>query len=169
MPATDERARAGLEESGHVLDATPRAMGFELSACGPPTPIPSSRFARRWTWSCSAQINETAYGYPPGDFPAIAPMPGTEAYLGSIDGETVGSTLVWAPGEDAEITFVATLPEARGRGDGRAAPRPSHWSGSARREISHDADLNEARLSRLQGAGYRDVGGLEMWERRKAA
>ena len=81
-------------------------------------------------------------------------MPGTEAYLASIDGETVGSTLVWAPGEDAEITFVATLPEARGRGiSGRllalragAAARP--------RQVRLDPDRDEARLSRLRALGY---------------
>src|SRR5205823_12599055 len=62
------------------------------------------------------QINETAYGFSAGEFPPMSPLPGTEAYLASLDGETVGTTVTWDRGFDTEVTLVATLPEARGRG-----------------------------------------------------
>ena len=167
VPATDGRAKAGLEEAGHVLDATPRAMALELSGLRVPDPDPELELREEMDMELLRVINETAYGYPPGDFPPIAPMPGTEAYLASIEGETVGSTLVWAPGEDAEITFVATLPERRGRGIsgrllGHALERQRERGKSASTLIA--TKLGYPVYEKL---GYRDVGGLEMWERRK--
>jgi GNAT superfamily N-acetyltransferase len=115
------------------------------------------------------QINETAYGYPPGDFPPIAPMPGTEVYLASIDGETVGSTLVWAPGEDAEITFVATLPEARGRGVARRLLAFALEQQRAGGKSASTLISTKLGFPVYRALGYREVGGFEMWERRKAA
>ena len=35
-------------------------------------------------------VNEVAYGFAPGDFPPIDPLPGTDCYLARLDGETVG-------------------------------------------------------------------------------
>ena len=112
-------------------------------------------------------INETAYGFPPGDFPPMAPLPGTEAYLASLDGTTVGTTLVWDRGPDAEVTFVATLPEARGRGIagrllGHALERERESGRSASTLIA-----TKLGFPVYEKLGYRDVGGLEMWERRK--
>ena len=169
VPATDQRARAGLEEAGHVLDATPRAMGFELSALRTPDPDPELEMREEMDMELLRQINETAYGYPPGDFPPIAPMPGTEVYLASIDGETVGSTLVWAPGEDAEITFVATLPEARGRGVARRLLAFALEQQRAGGKSASTLISTKLGFPVYRALGYREVGGFEMWERRKAA
>ena len=169
VPATDERARAGLEEAGHVLDATPRAMGFELSALRTPDPDPELEMREEMDMELLRQINETAYGYPPGDFPPIAPMPGTEVYLASIDGETVGSTLVWAPGEDAEITFVATLPEARGRGVARRLLAFALEQQRAGGKSASTLISTKLGFPVYRALGYKEVGGFEMWERRKAA
>ena len=169
VPATDERAKAGLEEAGHKLDATPRAMGFELSGLRTPHPDPELEIREEMDMEALRQINETAYGYPPGDFPPMAAMPGTECYLASLDGETVCTTLIWAPGEDAEVTFVATLPEARGRGIsghllGHALERQRERGKQASTLIA--TKLGYPVYVKL---GYRDVGELQMWERRKQA
>ena len=168
VPAADERAREGLEAAGHKLDATPRAMGLELSELQMPDSDPELEIREETDMELLRQINETAYGYPPGDFPPIAPMPGTETYLASIGGETVCSTLVWAPGEDAEITFVATLPEARGRGiSGRLLGY------ALERQLERGKSASTLIATKLgfpvyETLGYRDVGGLEMWEKRKS-
>ncbi|HEY6638628.1 MAG TPA: GNAT family N-acetyltransferase [Solirubrobacterales bacterium] len=165
-PADDEPAREGLEGAGHKLDATPRAMGLELSELRVPDPDPELEIREEMDMEVLRRINETAYGYPQGDFPPIKPMSGTECYLGSVDGETVGTTLVWAPGEDAEITFVATLPEARGRGiSGRLLGY------ALERQLERGKSASTLIATKLgfpvyEKLGYRDVGGLEMWERR---
>jgi GNAT superfamily N-acetyltransferase len=166
-PAADDRAKAGLEAAGHRLDATPRAMGFELSGLRLPEPDPELEIREETDMEQIRQINETAYGYPPGDFPPIEPMPGTEAYLASLDGETVGTTLLWDRGEDVEATFVATLPEARGRGiSGRLL---GHALERTRERGTKASTLIATKLGHpvYVKLGYRDVGGLEMWERRK--
>src|SRR5262249_27531346 len=166
-PADDESARAALEASGHVLDATPRAMGFALSGLRVPEPDPELEIRTEMDMELLRQINETAYGYPPGDFPPIEPLPASEAYFASLDGRTVGTTLAWDRGDDSEITFVATLPEARGRG---VAKRLLGRALELQRERGKQAStLISTKLGFpvYTALGYRDVGGLEMWERRK--
>jgi len=116
IPASDEVARTGLADAGHVLDATPRAMGLALADLDPPEDDPELEIRREMDPEACRSINEIAYGYPAGDFPPMKPMPETEIYLADLDGETVGTTLTWDRGDDVEITFVAVLPEARGRG-----------------------------------------------------
>jgi GNAT superfamily N-acetyltransferase len=167
IPADDERARRGLADAGHVLDATPKAMGFELSDLRSPDADPELEIRTEMDMEIIRQINETAYGFPPGDFPPMTPMPDTEAYLASVDGTTVGTALVWDRSPDAEVTFVATLPEARGRGIarrllGHALERERERGNSASTLIA--TKLGYPVYEKL---GYRDVGGLEMWERRR--
>lgn len=167
IPADDQRARAGLERAGHVLDATPQAMGFELSGLQVPDPDPELEIRAEMDMELIRVINETAYGFLAGDFPPMEPLPDTAAYLASLDGETVGTTLVWDRGEDAEVTFVATLPEARGRGI--AGRLLGHALERQRERGNAGSTLIATKLGFpvYEKLGYRDVGGLEMWERRK--
>jgi GNAT superfamily N-acetyltransferase len=167
IPAADETAKAGLEAAGHVLDATPRTMGLELSNLEVPEPDPELEIRPEMDMELIRWINETAYGYPAGDFPPMAPMPDTEVYLGILDGETVSAVLTWDRGEDTEITFVATLPEARGRGiSGRIL---AHALERERERGKLGSTLIATKLGRpvYEKLGYEDAGGLEMWERRK--
>jgi GNAT superfamily N-acetyltransferase len=167
IPAEDERAQTALSDAGHVLDATPRAMGFALSDLEPPDPDPELEIRAEMDMEAIQQINETAYGYAPGDFPPIEPLPDTTAYLASLGGETVGTTLTWDRGPDTEITFVATLPEARGRGI--AGRLLAHALEQEREAGKLGSTLIATKLGFpvYDKLGYRDVGGLEMWERRK--
>jgi GNAT superfamily N-acetyltransferase len=167
IPAEDERARSGLEAAGHVLDATPRAMGFELTELQVPDPDPEIEIREEMDMELIRRINETAYGFPDGDFPPMDPLPGTTAYLAALDGETVATTLTWDRGLDTEVTLVATLPEARGRGIarrllGRALEREREAGRQGSTLIA--TKLGFPVYERL---GYRNAGGLEMWERRK--
>jgi GNAT superfamily N-acetyltransferase len=167
VPAGDEEAQAGLEAAGHVLDAAPRAMGFELAGLEAPDPDPDLRIRNKADMEILRSINEVAYGYAPGDFPPIDPMPGTEVYLADLDGKTVGTVATFDRGIDSEIMFVATLPEARNRG---VARRLLAQALIEQRDASKQAStLIATKLGRpvYEALGYRDVGGLEMWERRK--
>jgi GNAT superfamily N-acetyltransferase len=167
IPAEDEVARAGLEEAGHVLDATPRAMGLDMADLRLPDPDPELAISCEMDTEACRSINETAYGYPAGDFPPMDPMPDTELYLGSLDGVTVGTVLLWDRGDDTEVTFVATLPEARGRGV--AARLLGHALERERERGKSASTLIATKLGYplYEKLGYRDVGTLQMWERRK--
>ena len=171
VPATDERAREALGDAGHKLDATPRAMGFELSGLDLPEQDPELEMRETGDDAASLElvrrINETAYGYPPGDFPPMDRLPDTRLWLAALDGETVGTTASHEFGLDTEITFVATLPEARGRGVAKRLL--GHALERAREDGKQASTLISTKLGYpvYTALGYRDVGGLEMWERRK--
>jgi GNAT superfamily N-acetyltransferase len=167
IPATDDTAKAGLGAGGHVLDATPRAMSIELSDLRVPETDPELQIRHESDMEAVRWINEVAYGYAPGDFPPMAPMPDTEVYLASLEGETVCTALLWDRGEDTEVTFIATLPEARGRGiSGRLL---AHGLEDQRQRGKLASTLIATKLGYpvYEKLGYREVGGLEMWERRK--
>ena len=167
IPADDDVARAGLRGAGHVLDATPRAMGLDMANLEPVEGDPELEIRIEMDTEACRSINEIAYGYPEGDFPPMKPMPSTEIYLADLDGQTVGTTLTWDRGDDVEITFVAVLPEARGRGvSGRIL---GHALERERERGKVASTLIATKLGRpvYEKLGYRDAGGLEMWERRK--
>jgi hypothetical protein len=127
IPAEDERARGALSEAGHVLDATPRAMGFELSELSIPEADPELEIRSEMDMDSIRQINETAYGYAPGDFPPMEPLPETTAYLASLNGDTVGTALTWDRAPDTEVTFVATSPAGSSAMLWRPSGRRASW------------------------------------------
>jgi GNAT superfamily N-acetyltransferase len=165
--ADDEWARAALEEAGHGLDATPRAMGLALSELNGPGLDPALEIRSEMDMETLSRINEIAYGYPEGDMPMMEPMPGTEVFLADLDGETVGTVVTCDRDEDSEVTFVATLPEARGRGV--AGRMMGHALAKERDSGRLGSTLIATKLGLpvYEKLGYRDVGGLEMWEKRK--
>ena len=142
VPEADERTAAGLGEAGHVLDAEPRAMGMEISELRAPEPDETVEFRDELDMAEVARLNEIAYGWAPGEFDAVAQaeVANTYAHFASLDGETVGTVVTWDHGDDSEILWVATLPEARGRGiskqlmaraitaAGGAGASPPRWS-----------------------------------------
>jgi GNAT superfamily N-acetyltransferase len=150
-----------------VLDATPRAMGIELPDLRVPETDPELEIRREADMEALRRINEVAYGYAPGDFPPMAPLPDTEVYLASLDGETVCTALLWHRGDDVEVTFIATLPEARGRGmSGRLLAHGLEREREAGR-LGSTLIATKLGFPVYDKLGYREVGGLEMWERRK--
>ena len=167
IPEQDEVARAGLERAGHVLDATPRAMGFELSGLQEPAPDNELELREEMDMETIRSINEVAYGYPAGDFPPMSPMPGTEAFLAYLDGEPVGTVVTYDRGEDVEVTFVATLPEARGRGVARRLMAHALAKERDSGRLASTLIATKLGFPVYEWLGYRDVGGLEMWEKRK--
>jgi GNAT superfamily N-acetyltransferase len=170
VPHFHERAKRALEEAGHALDADPEAMIASLDEVEPPRaddPEPDPDPRREDV----ARVNDLAYGW--GD--AFARMFGegpAEAgftWVARENGEAVASTVSLHHGGDCSIWWVATAPEARGRG---LAP------GLIRRALAHGRE-HGCEVSTLQATkmgqpvyermGYRGVGAFEMWERRSGA
>ena len=96
----------------------------------------------------------------------MAPMPGAYGYLADLDGETVGTTLAWDSGDDCEITFVATLPEARGRGIARRLMARALADARERGRTATTLIATRLGYPVYIALGYREVGRLQMWERR---
>jgi GNAT superfamily N-acetyltransferase len=171
VPEVDERTAAGLEEAGHVLDAEPRAMAMKISELRAPDPDQSIEFRDELDMPEVARLNEIAYGWPPGDFAAVAraEIPDTYAHFASLDGETVGCVVTWDLGDDSEILWVATLPEARGRGISKQLMARAVAAAGERGRLT--TTLVATKLGRpvYERVGYRDFGALQMWERRKGS
>ncbi len=170
VPEADAVAARGLEAAGHKLDAAPRAMAMATSDLrepggegGPPIEI-----REELDMAELARLNETAYGYPPGDFAALADseFPGFHLYFAALAGETVAAAGVWDHGSDGVLAWVATLPEARGKGVSRRLC--AHAIAEARGREIETTTLQATKLGYpvYRKLGYRDLGVLHMWERR---
>jgi GNAT superfamily N-acetyltransferase len=168
-PEGDRRTVEALEQAGHALDAEPRAMAMEISEMQAPEPDGSIEIRQDPDMAELARLNEIAYGWPPGDFSAVASasIPRSHLYFASLDGETVASTVAWDHGDDCEINWVATLPEARGRGIATQLMVRAIADAGERGRLT--TTLVATKLGRpvYERLGYRDFGAIQMWERRE--
>jgi GNAT superfamily N-acetyltransferase len=169
VPETEEHVPKALADAGHEFDAEPRAMAMETAELREPERDEGIELRREEDMAEVARLNEIAYGWAPGEFDAVARarIPGTFAYFASIGAETVGCTVAWDYVDDAQIAWVATLPEARGRGvAGLLTARAVAEAGERGRLTT---TLVATKLGRpvYDKLGYRDFGALQMWERRK--
>ena len=167
----DERdvdAQSLLGGAGHVLDAAPMGQELDLDRVVAPgdgeLELLESSTPADWD-----PIVETSYGWP-GFAQAMADFfDGFHPYAALHDGRPAACLGIWDHGDDAHVQLVATAPHARGRG---LASRLLH-------RALLDARERGCTVSRLQATkmgqpvysrlGYRDVGRVQMWERRKPA
>ncbi|HEX3292632.1 MAG TPA: GNAT family N-acetyltransferase, partial [Solirubrobacterales bacterium] len=168
VPEADAAVAQALGAAGHRLDATPRAMAMPIGDLRAPEPDPELEIREEPDYELVCRINEVAYGFAPGEFPAMrGDLSALRTYLGSIDGETVACAGAFTHGGDCEIVFVAVLPEGRGRGvSGRLMARAL---ADAREQGLETTTLQATKLGYPVYAklGYGDHGELQMWERRK--
>lgn len=168
VPEEDRASAELLESAGHKLDANPTAMVLELTDLPEPDP-------RDLDWDSAApieevwRINDLAYGDVPGTFErgiGTPPEGSYRFYVARLDGKPsciVGTMDVEG---DSGMYWVATLPEARGR---RLTTRLMQVALAEGRERGCDiSTLQATTLGRpiYERLGYRDIGALQMWERR---
>jgi GNAT superfamily N-acetyltransferase len=162
VPQGDTETATFLESRGHRFDGKPAAMLLQLEGFTP-SPLPPS-----WEQATKVQvarINEAAYPWRDGSLERAMLSIDDDAFHLYVaeDASVVG---IHDCDGDAGVFFVATLPEARGRG------LAAGLMGVA---------LQEARergcdVSTLQGSpmgepiyarmGYEAFGRMELWERR---
>lgn len=153
----DHQAAQTASEQGMVLDSRPAPMVAELDDLpfdhAPPRTQPDLQTAGR--------VNDLAYGYAePKMAPAIAALPPTVLTYGDEESVAMGYDV----GTDTAVWFVATLPEAQGKGR----------AGNLIRRLLLDARDRGQRTSSLQASpkgkplyerlGYRTVGSLHLYE-----
>ena len=168
VPDFHKRAKRVLAKAGHALDANPTAMIASLEDVEPPRaqdPEPEPEP----TLDDLGRINDLAYGT--GDaFQRVmgsGPADPRHTYLARIDGEAVASVVSYDHEGDCSIWWVATVPEARGRGLAAGLMRRALADGRER-----DCDVTTLQATKLgrpvyERLGYRGFGAVEMWERRK--
>ena len=156
---------AALTSKGLVLDSTPVLMAAPLDQ----VEREEHRRVGRATMDEVGVINDAAYGMPPGTIgDALAGVPSSEVHAYGIrEGrEAVSVAIVQDVGEDAFVTFVATLPAYRGE---RLASRVlAHALANAEQRGQLTTSLQASKLGQSLYArlGYRALGELHLYERR---
>lgn len=168
VPHDDREAIGLLERAGHVLDADPAGMVMELSALEAPPPTdldldPSPDLVT------VARLNDSAYNVGGNHFErALRTAPTLHIYVARLDGRPVCCATGHDHDGDFSVTLVATLPEARGQGlAGRLLTHALH---EARDRGCTTTSLQATKMGEpvYRRLGYRDLGAVQMWERRGA-
>jgi GNAT superfamily N-acetyltransferase len=169
VPEEDRRAARALEDAGNVLDAEPRAMAAPLAE------IDLGDGAGAIDWRHAERLEEVA----PVVGPAFGVTPATTLASGEGLRQDLRFVIARAGGADAAcvgtldldgdcgVYMVATLERARGRGLATALMRQALLE--TRERGMETTSLQATRMgapiySRL---GYRDLGAIQMWERRR--
>lgn len=167
VPYPDREAAAALEAAGHVLDASPEGMGMILDTFERPA------FSYAWTRDCDPAVvgpmNDRAYGYEGSFERALA---GVRAgaprfYVAFLEREPASCCVTVDHDADCHVTLVATVPQARGRG--LAGALMAQALADARERGLTSSTLVATKMGRpvYDRLGYRGLGPVEMWERRR--
>jgi len=166
----DADAATLLAKRGHVLDAEPEAMGRSL-ADPPERPELDVAWTDRGSLRELAEVNDLAYGY--GDDSFAKTLRGISIddgviYVARAGGDPVGCLLMSDHGSNSDVEWVAVAPEARGRG--LSGKLLAHALADAAERGLETSTLVSTKLGRpvYERLGYRGLGSLQMWERRRA-
>lgn len=170
VPETDTLARTAVEDAGHVLDATPQAMAAPLEE------IDCEAGAEGLDWERADGVEEMGAILGEAFHWAGEPIAKVldavkgvgHLYVARVDGRPAGCTGAVDVEGDAGIYWVGTLPEARGRGVASGLMRQALLD--ARERGCETTSLQATAMGRpvYRRLGYRELGVIEMWERRRA-
>jgi GNAT superfamily N-acetyltransferase len=116
-----------------------------------------------------AHLNDLAYGYE-GDFVrALGQLPEDVAhrYVATLDSRPAAGMMTLDHEGDCLIAFVATHPEARGRGLATALMTRALLDARERGCATTSLQATKMGQPVYERLGYRDLGPIQMWERRK--
>jgi GNAT superfamily N-acetyltransferase len=165
VPERDRATAEFLASRGHKLDADPAMMVLELASFEPPAGLPDWE---RGTIEQLARINEAAYPWHDGSIErALLESSYGDNFHVYVTGDASTLGVLDCDG-DASVTFVATRPEARGRGLAGGLLAAALLEARERgNDIStlQATKMGEPVYARL---GYRRFGAIQMWEKRRA-
>jgi GNAT superfamily N-acetyltransferase len=164
----EQEATAELAARGLVLDSAPVAMGAALDEVEPggagdqpPQPAEGSAVGR---------VNDLAYGYGENGpiTTVLSGLPAAAAHATRLDlnGSAASVMLACDRGEDTAVWFVATVPEARNNGLASRLIRHALARAKERGQTSTTLQASQKGQGVYARLGYRNLGRLELWERR---
>jgi ribosomal protein S18 acetylase RimI-like enzyme len=166
VPEHDAETAAALQAAGSRLDAQPRAMAAPLDD------IDTGRGAEGVDWRAVESLEAVspivgpAFGVTPEiTLAAIAGLRGQVRFLVAEDAACVGTLDV---GGDCGVYMVATRAEARGRGLATALMRQALLDARERGLETTSLQATAMGAPIYARLGYRDLGAIQMWERRRA-
>jgi GNAT superfamily N-acetyltransferase len=169
VPRGEDAACEALSRAGHVLDARPAAMALELEHLAPASGD-SPPLAEAPSMALVGHLNDLAYGMD-GDFERGLdgiPTDPFHVYVATADGTPACSLIAFDYEGDCGIYLVATVPPARGRG--LATALMVRALKDARKRGCTTSSLQATARGRpvYERLGYRDLGEIQMWERRRS-
>lgn len=168
VPEGDEHVAQALEAAGHRLDGVPRQMATELAELDL-EPRFELDLDPEPAWLDVAEINEAAYFESAGGCyfgPSLSGMEG-RPYVTRLDGRPASALVVFDVGEDAYVGLVATRKEAQRRGLAGELLRHALREARERGLTTTTLESTAAGAPVYARLGYRDLGVVQMWERRK--
>jgi GNAT superfamily N-acetyltransferase len=159
VPDEDERTARFLESKGHTFDAHPAAMVHDLQGVELDPAVETA------SPELFGAVNEAAYPWGDGSLErAAGAMSPDDFYLYSLEDASVAG--IHDCGGDAGAYFVATLPEAQGRG--LASRVLGHALAEARERGCEISTLQATRWGEpvYERLGYKTFTRIGMWERR---
>ncbi|HSJ18466.1 MAG TPA: GNAT family N-acetyltransferase [Solirubrobacterales bacterium] len=169
VPATDAASAELLASAGHRLDATPRAMVLDLDEL--PRHDPGALdWSRHGTVAELTRVNDLAYGDAPGTFAlgiGDPPAGAWRIYEARLDGRVASVLATTDTDGDCGVWWVATVPEARGRGLSRDLVRMALDEARPRGMRTSTLQATKMGFPVYERIGYRDIGELQMWELRR--
>ncbi len=165
----DDAAAAALAAARHVRDSQPMLMAAPLDEIDLDAPA-ALELDEAAGLTTALELNDRAYGFAPGSGFAgslEAGPPGWRTYVARADGAPAACAIAIPAHGNCEITLVATVPAARGRGLAaglmRLALREARADGCTTTTLE-GSRLGEPVYARL---GYRSLGRLGLWELRR--
>lgn len=169
-PEADTRAKEALAQAGHALDATPQAMAAPLEEVDCDAGADGLDWERAQAVGEMADILRAAFGFG-GEEPVAEVLEEIgevgHFYLARLDGQAVGCVGVVDVGGDAGVYWVGTREAARGHGVASGLMRQALRD--ARERGCTTTSLQATGMGRpvYRRLGYRELGVIEMWERRR--
>jgi GNAT superfamily N-acetyltransferase len=165
----DREAGAFLEARGHVLDAEPPAMGRELDHVVRPPEGALSDWTSAGRMADVGPVNDRSYSFGTDSFTrglAGFPPDAAHVYTATEDGRPVACLMIVDHERNADVEWVAVVPEARGKG--LSGKLLGHALADAVERGAETTTLVATGLGRpvYERLGYRSLGALQMWERR---
>jgi ribosomal protein S18 acetylase RimI-like enzyme len=168
VPQRHADVRAALERAGNVLDAWPEAMAAPLADIDVGAGAEGLDWERSQDVEAMCSILGEAFHWPAERTPAVfATLPAVgHIYLARMDGEPVASVVALDHAGDCAIWNVGTREAARGRGLATGLMRQALLD--ARERGCETTSLQATQVGRpvYRRLGYREMGAIEMWERR---
>jgi GNAT superfamily N-acetyltransferase len=166
VPPGDEHTGPLLERAGHKLDGVPRAMGMALEG---PEEQPDLAVDRHPSPADLAEVLVAAYGF--GDvagylrgFPSYANE--VNWFLVRQDGAPAACLGTIEHKGDCGVYWVGTVAEARGQGLATALMLAALADARGRGCRTTTLQATKAGFPVYERLGYRDLGEIQMWERR---
>jgi ribosomal protein S18 acetylase RimI-like enzyme len=170
-PRAHTSVAAFLEQRGHALDASPEVMCAHLDELD----LDAGRLTGL-DWTADAPLSGLvpvvgpAFGFDLEELGRALeiPQPGAYTYLAHDDGAAVSSVMTADHDGDCGIFWVATLEQARRRGLCQALMTAALLDARERGCETTSLQATEAGRPIYAKLGYRGLGPIDMWEKRRA-